>query len=231
MEKRNELGFLQHYQNPLIDSIQYLYDGNCCIYFKDGTTKTHFVNCEVVYNEQFGIPLSLDGTKLYVSSWERGLTAYNTITGEEIWRYKRTRIGNVFCYDNFLVAHRYGMALLQFDLNSGELTNEIKSTTLEHIFALDQKYLFVNWWKRKNCIVDAKTLQMVKSYSEKEVNPFDCLGHSIREAHIVDGKLFIEGFESCRNRDMNDQETKTFYRMIDADFYSTLKMCDNMHGC
>lgn len=219
MEKRNELGFLQRYQNPLIDHIQYLYDGNCCIYFKDGTTRTHFVDCEVVYNSQFGIPLSLDGTKLYVSSWERGLTAYNTITGEKLWQYKRTRIQNVFCYDSFLIAYRYGLALLQFDVNTGELLNGISSRSLEFVYGLDQNYLYVNKWKRKNCIVDAKTLCMVKSYPEKLVNPYECLGCTIRDAHLRDGKLFIEGFESCRYRNNNDSETKEFYRMIDTDFY------------
>ncbi len=221
MEKRNELGFLQKYQNPLIKQIQFCYDGTCTIFFKDGTTRSHFVNCEVAYNEQHGIPLSLDGTKLFVSSWERGLTAYDTMTGETVWHYKTTRVGRVFCFGSFLIAHRYVVALQQVDVLSGELRNEIKSRALERVCALDNKHLFVDRLKGKRCIMDAETMEIIKRYNEKIVNPFNCLSHCIREAELRDGQLFIEGFERCRNRNINDDETKDFYRMIDSDFYNT----------
>ena len=85
MIKYNTLGFLQQYQNPLIDCIQYLKNGYCDIYFTDGRKVRHFINCETVYNRQFGIPLSSDGKFVYVSSWEKGLTyvAEGSITSEE----------------------------------------------------------------------------------------------------------------------------------------------------
>lgn len=218
MEKRNDAGFLQHYQNPLIDRIQFKFDGRCTIYFKDGNTADHFVDCEVVYNEQFGIPISQDGKLLFVSSWEKGLTAYNTIASEKMWHFRSTRIMDVFSYTDFLVALRYGKALLKIDLTSGALLQELKSGTLEDIHRLDDKYFFADRLRGKYCVMDAMTMEIVKTYSPKVVNPWNCLSHVIRNAFLRDGRLYIEGFEDYPNRTAVSCQ-RSFEREIDPDFY------------
>lgn len=219
MEKRNELGFLQHYQNPLIDKIQFCFDGNCVIYLKDGSTRTHFVDCGVSYNKQFGIPISPDGMLLFVSSWEKGLTAYHTLTGEKIWHFRSTRIGTVLAYSNFLLAHRYCSALLRLDLSTGTLIQETKSGTIECIQRLDERYVFIDRLRGKYCVIDAETEEIYKNYPNKTVNPRNCWSLCIRTLFLEDGQLYAEGFEGYPNKDYNNEQQEDFYRMLDADFY------------
>lgn len=219
MEQRNKDGFLQHYQNPLIDWIQFKFDGTCSIYFKDGSTADHFVDCEAAYHEQFGIPVSPDGKLLFVSSWEKGLTAFHTITGEKVWHFRSTKIGTVFAYPNFLIARRYGKALLKLDLRSGIVLQELKSGTLERIYRLDDNYLFVDRLRGKYCVLDAAAMEILKTYSPKTVNPSNCLSLCIREARLQDGQLHIRGFEEYPNRNRAVSQYTAFYRTIDPDFY------------
>ena len=222
MEKRNDAGFLQHYQNPLIDRIQFKFDGSCTICFKDGSTADHFVGCEVVYNEQFGIPISQDGKLLFVSSWEKGLTAYDTIEGKKLWHFRSTRIANVFTYPHFLVAFRYNRALLKIDMSSGALLQELKSGSLEHARRLDDRYFFADRFRGKYCVMDAMTMETVKTYSSKVVNPSNCWSHVIRDAFLRDGRLYIEGFEDYPNRNHTVSCQQDFEREIDSDFYGNL---------
>lgn len=222
MEKRNAEGFLQHFDNPFVDRIQYKFDGSCTIFFKDGSTKDHFVGCDVVYNEQYGIPVSLDGRMLFVGSWEKGLTAYDTVTGERKWRYRPARIRSIFVYSDFLVVCRCGAALLKLDSHTGELIWEKKSGTMEEIHRLDDRYFFVDCLRGKYCVMDAMTMEIVKVYSPKTVNPSDCLSHVIREACLREGRLYIEGFEDYPNRNYRDSCQSNFYREIDPDFYGDL---------
>lgn len=222
MEKRNDAGFLQHYQNPLIDRIQFKFDGSCTICFKDGSTADHFVDCEVVYNEQFGIPISQDGKLLFVSSWEKGLTAYDTIGGKKLWHFKSTRIMDVFSYPNFLIALRYNKALLKIDPTSGALLQELKSGSLEDMHRLDDRHFFVDRLRGKYCVMDAMTMGIVKTYSPRVVNPSNCLSHVIRDAYLRDGRLYIEGFEDYPNRNHAVSCQQDFEREIDSDFYGNL---------
>ncbi len=224
MEKRNDAGFLQHYQNPLIERIQFKFDGSCTIYFKDGNTVDHFVGCEVVYNEQFGIPISQDGKLLFVSSWEKGLTAYDTIEGKKLWHFRSTRIANVFTYPHFLIAFRYNRALLKIDMSSGALLQELKSGSLEHARRLDDRYFFADRFRGKHCVMDAMTMGIVKTYSPRVVNPSNCLSHVIRDAFLRDGRLYIEGFEDYPNRNAAVSCQQDFIREIDPDFYGDLNI-------
>lgn len=226
MKQRNENGFLQHYQNSLIDSIQFKFDGMCTIYFKDGGSADHFVGCNVVYNEQFGIPISPDGKLLFVNSWEKGLTAFRTTTGEKIWHFKATRIGTVFSFSDFLIAHKCDEALLKIDLFSGTLRQALKSGTLSGIYLLDNRYFFADRLRGKYCVIDAMTMANTKTYSLKSVNPSNCLSHTIRKAYLQDGRLYIEGFEDYPNRNYAVSCPNTFCREIDPDFYGDFRTED-----
>ena len=220
MMERNSLGFLQHYDNPLMDKIQYKSDGSCTVYFKDGSIKDHFIDCETVFNHQYGIPASKDGKLLFVGSWEKGLTAYDTVTGEKKWKYRPGSNRNIFVYSDFLVMCRGNRALVKLDLLTGEVLWEQKSGTLEHIYRLDDRYIYAETLRGKHCVLDVTTMEVVKKYPPKTVNPSNCLSHVIREACLQDGRLFIEGFENYPNRNYRDSCQSNVYREIDPDFYA-----------
>ena len=219
MMERNTQGFLQHFDTPLVEKIQYNFDGSCTVYFKDGSRKDHMIGCEV-FNRQYGIPVSLDGKMLFLGSWEKGLTAYDTVTGEKKWRYRPARIRFIFVYSDFLVVCRGNASLLKIDLHTGEVLWEQKSGTLEHIYRLDDRYIYAETLRGKHCVLDVTTMEVVKKYPPKTVNPSNCLSHVIREAYLQEGRLYIEGFEDYPNRNYRDSCQSNFYREIDPDFYA-----------
>ena len=218
MERISENVWVQTYSNPLIEKIVLDLEGHCTIWFRDGRIVKHCLNCEAVYQGQFGIPVSLDGRLLFLSSWETGLTAYDTVSGELLWRYKRSRICKVFPYEEFVLAHRYGMGLVKLEITTGTVLQEIKSGTVERCFYLDGKHLLLDRWRGKLTVLDGETMKAVKTYSEKAYNPDDCYSLVITSAYLQEGALVVEGFENYANRNMSLSNQHIFCRIIDPAF-------------
>lgn len=219
MVKKDKDGFVQIFHSPIIDRIRFMHNGICKIYYQDGRFLDFYTGCEAVYNSQWGTALSLDGEKLFVSSWENGLVAFCTRTGKKLWQYKRSRITSVFPYSGYLIACRYGKALLKLSLDSGEIIKELKSSTIQQMFEVDKNHLFVDCIRGRHCILTVAGLECVKNYQTSVVNPMNCLSHCIQRAYLKDGQLFIEGFEDYPNSNYATSQQAAFCRMIDPEFY------------
>ena len=134
----------QRYDNPLVKEIRLLHmhpdnddKGDCCeVIFIDGSSVIHKLNNSSVYTSQYGVPLSADGSVMYVSDWYHGLTAYDTRSGNQLWRIKKSHIRMTQLFSDFGVTVQYGKALIQFDCKSGEILNTIDSRQIEDMFYL-----------------------------------------------------------------------------------------------
>lgn len=214
MTGRNADGFLQEYNNLYIKEIMFYYAGKCRIVFQDGMEKEYAFCFDAVYLSQFGAPISDDGRLLFISDWERGLSVFDTYTGEQRWHYKVTRIGKVLVFPSFVLAEKLNERLIQFNIRTGEVMNQIKSGTIEELFYLTEKEVLVCSVRGKVSVVDAATLRIIKCYSNKETNPSDCLSQVIRDARLVDGEIVLYGFESCAHRNFNDRTKVDFQRVL-----------------
>ncbi len=199
MISHNENGILQTYQNPLITQIQFYHSGACEIHFVNGETRTVNIGCKPAYNSQFGIPLSQSGELLFLGSWEKGLSAFETRTGKLSWHYKATRIMKIMLFDSYLVCVQYGKQLLKLNQQTGEVLGALQSGTIERAFRLSDSLILADKVRGKLSLVEADTLGIQKIYSKKEINPLGCLSQIIREATLQDGHLTIAGFEGVLN--------------------------------
>ena len=246
-----ERGFEQHFDNKVIEKIVYIGDyinvgtdtfrnntgelmtvdkqkfvGVCTIHFYHKPPKElRNVNFDSGYNSQYGIPISEDGSKLFVGHWEktldgskRGLEAYDTESGALLWRLHEGKIREIFVYSTYLIALQAGGAVFKAGIDSGEVLGQIKSGTIEQQFELDSPYTLVNAIKGKLSVLDTEKMAVLKTYSPKTVNPSNCLSALIQNVSLQDDVLTISGIEEYPDGDFSMPEGRAFSRVIDSSF-------------
>lgn len=214
MLSRNSNSFIQKYEHPYVREIQLYYDDHTCrILFTNGTEKEHSFHFDAVYISQFGVPLSKDGSTIFISDWEKGLFAYSTDTGKLRWHFKSTKIVECLVCDLVIVATKRYDSLLVLDIETGRILKQLKSRTIESVFQLTEDAFLVNSLRGKITIVETATLETLKVFSEKEINPHDCLSLIITNATIQDGNLVLCGFEGYRHKNHLDDHMERFERV------------------
>lgn len=186
--------FEEYFDSKIISKVVCAYDGLCSVYFCDGRICT-FATVASGYNSQYGIPVSLDGKTLFVSSWETGVHAYNIDTGKEIWHFKSTRIMSVYASEAYVVAVRYGEAVLKLDIADGAKVGELRSGTIEASYELDFLHILVNTYRGKLSVIDMDSLSVVRQYPDSLINPYKAISFMIREVFLDRNKLTIAGLE------------------------------------
>lgn len=215
-----DYGFVERIENAVVEKIVFRYNSTCTVYFHDKPSRELNIECSS-YNSQYGIPISEDETKLFVGSWEKGLCAYDIVSGELLWRFKPGKIRNIFVYSKFLIVSRAYSSVVKIDIETGEMIENIKSGTLEHIFDLGFPYIFADTISGKHCIIDIEEMAVVKKYGSKIVNPFDCLSLMIANAIRQQNVITILGIEEYPKKMFCPKvasKGKSFLRVIDSDF-------------
>lgn len=214
-------GFIEYPYHPLVEKIVCVYDGPCTVHYRNAPPKTVLVECSS-YNHQYGYPISEDGQTMFVSSWEKGLSAYDIQTNDLLWRLKRSRITRTFVYPTYVVTTRYGVALLKFDVRSGEVLAELKSGTIDRAWGLQAPYILVESYRGKLAVVDTERMAVVKTYQKRSVNPNCCLSLIIQNVQAENNTLTISGLEECPNGDMWARGQTPFTRVLDTALYDGL---------
>jgi len=222
------IGFAQHFDNDVIEKIVCnTSSGVCTVHFHNRPPKDLDIGCSG-YNHQYGIPISKDGSKLFVGSWDRsvdgvkkGLVAYDIETGSVLWRFHQGRIRNVFVYDDYVVASKSYEAIYKFNIENGEMLEKVKGTTVDHIFDTGTKYVLTETLS----IIDTEKMISVKKYSSKIANPLNSGFFYIEGAALQSNKLTISGWEQPPQwtYDSDSPRGVPFERVIDTDFYDYQK--------
>ena len=150
-------GFLEVIEKSGIEKIICKYDGICTVYFYDRPPRQINIGCSS-FNAQYGIPISEDGEKLFVGSWELGLCAYDILSGTLLWKYKPGKIRNILVYSNFLIVSRAHSSVVKLDIETGKQLSEIRSGSLERIFKLDASFIFADTMSGKHSIIDVEKM-------------------------------------------------------------------------
>ena len=213
-------GFVETIEKAGIERIECNYNGICTVHFYDRQPRALSVGCSF-FNSQYGIPVSQDGTRLFVGSWEAGLCAYDIFSGTLIWRHKPGKIRNILVYPSFLIVSRAYTSIVKIDIQTGKVLAEIRSGTLEHIFDLGAPYIFADTISGKHCIIDTEKMIVVKKYASKVVNPSDCLSLIVRNAVLQDNVITISGLEKYPQKNLDAKILiggTPFSRVIDPNF-------------
>jgi len=251
--KRLKNGFVQYYDNNIVEKIFFeenvikvgtrtIAVNNCKTLdvdeqesFRECTVHFHNHQSEKLYNIKFsafsnshyGIPVSKDGSKLFVDAWEngisglkKGISAYDIASDSLIWRFSEGRIGRIFVYSNYLVFFKSLNSIFKVDIDSGAVLGSIKSGTIESLYDLGFPYALANTISGKLSVVDVEKMLVVKKYSKKITNPSNYLSHVIRDVTLRDNMLLISGFEDNPDYSAEFTAPNDFERIIDTDFYN-----------
>lgn len=218
-----DFGFLQIIEKSGVEKIVCKYDGICTVYFYDRPPLQLNIGCSS-FNAQYGIPISEDGGKLFVGSWEMGLCAYDIMSGRLLWKFRSGRIRNILVYPNFLIVSRAHSSVVKVDIKTGKQLSEIRSGTLERIFKLDASFVFADTMSGKHSIIDIENMRVVKRYLSKTINPNNCLSLMIRDVVLQENVVTIIGLEEYPRKNFEQRtivRSRPFSRIIDENFCRT----------
>ena len=222
-------GFIEYPENEFIEKIRFIYDlydndthkGLCTVYYYHEPPRTLSIEC-TIYNRLLGYPVTEDGKTIFVSSWENGLTAYDITNNNILWRFKTTRIKKVTVYSDYVVAVKFGAAILKLDLYTGEVLDQMKSSTIEISWELQSPYILVDTFRGKLSIIDTKKMSVAKAYKEKTINPNNCCSLLIQKVNANNNALIISGLEEYPHWDYAITGKSPFERIIDTNLYGNL---------
>lgn len=214
------MGFVQRIEKAGLEKIKCNYKGTCTVYFYDRSPLELNIGCSF-YNSQYGIPVSDDGKKLFVGSWETGLCAYDIPSGALLWKFKPGKIRNIFVYADYLIVLRAYTSVVKIDIETGEMLAEVRSSTLERVFDLGAPYIFADRLSGKYGVIDVEKMTVVKKYASKIVNPSECLSLIIGGVVLQDNAITVSGTEEYPQKNFDAKILtggKPFSRIIDPSF-------------
>jgi len=220
-------GFTQCFDNTVVERIVCEYEkGICTVFFYDKSPKELHIGCDS-YNSQYGIPISCDGSKLFIGAWakgfgglNKGIQAYEIESASALWRFNEGKIREIFVYPNYLIVSKALSNIFKIDINNGAVLDSIKSGTIESLYDLGFPYVLANTISGKLSVVDVEKMLVVKKYSKKITNPSNYLCHVIRDVTLRDNVLLISGFEDNPDYSAEFTAPNDFERVIDTDFYN-----------
>lgn len=94
---------------------------NECIFYDEKDNVVAKLKLPIsVYNEQFGLSISYDNTKIYLQRWSTELRCY-TFDGKILWRSKLKKVNYVYSYENLIYCSSYDKGFYVLDANTGEI--------------------------------------------------------------------------------------------------------------
>lgn len=214
-------GFIQWEEDhPCVERIECCYaEKRCTVYFHQGPPKTVTVDCSI-YNSQYGLPVSEDGTLLFFSDWDTGLYAYDTDSGMQIWACRAKHITSIFVCSQHLVALQQGHALLRINIETGEVFQTFRDEDMTFLYPIDEESFLVSFISGSLCAVNKKDLSIYKRYEDNVANPRNCLSLLVQHVRLHDNILSIAGVEDDENGIYKRTVTppQEFDRIIDPCF-------------
>ncbi|MBO4414129.1 MAG: hypothetical protein IKX86_04545 [Clostridia bacterium] len=197
-------GFVETPDNPLISKLIIQYDNDteshCTVVFKNKKICKMRIRCSV-YNSQYGLQVSRDGTLLFSGTWEDGIYAYDIETGTLLWRFPKGKARTMIVSGDDLVVARAYSSVFKLNIYSGEKREtEITTRTLENIYHLSKDLFFLNSYRGRCCIIHYKDFAIEHTFAKAETNPQKCLSFFINNVELSkDNHVVIKGYEDFPN--------------------------------
>lgn len=141
------------------------------ICFADGTEAEWAIKLEdtLSYQSQFGFSVSRDGRLIFMQTWERGMYAFDTRTGEQVWRTQSKRgITNIYVNEKTVLCHQHEKALQLLDINTGEVLQEKRPANSWGFQVLKEGYILCSTRANRWEIIRTEDLETVETIPDKE---------------------------------------------------------------
>lgn len=105
-----------------------------------------------VYNSQFPIPVSYDGTKVFIQSWEKpGLCCYSVADGSLIWKNRQlNKVNDVLVLDNILLSFIQETGIVLINAETGEIIKWVlRGYDIDFLYRVTDE-LVVCWYETKS---------------------------------------------------------------------------------
>ena len=105
-----------------------------------------------VYNSQFPIPISYDGAKVFVQSWEKpGLRCYSVAKGSLIWTNRQlNKVNDVLVLNNLLLCFIQETGVVLVDADTGEIIKWIlRGYDIDFLYRITDE-IAVCWYTTKS---------------------------------------------------------------------------------
>ncbi len=201
------------FDHPKVAKLVYDRDGNCSVHDSKGLIISRFSTvCDVVYNGQYGTPISLDGKFVFIGTWRNGLFCYEIETGALLWKKWPSKIRRIVVSDTSVIAAMDGRGIFKRNISDGEKVDEIKMSGIESLFQLNKKELFAGPKHNKYFIFRVPSLEVIRTIKASNININNCLSFILLDVFYDNNDLVFKGWEQYKNRDYRNDEQIWFER-------------------
>ncbi len=204
-------GYLSiEFNNPKVKKLQYDDEGTVSVLNQDNKAISHFKTvAQVVFNSQYGTPISEDGQYVFIGNWERGLFCYSLTDGQLKWKQEPGMVRTVIPYKDLLIIEMANRGVYIRSADTRELVKVIKMSGLEVFIRISDKELFVGPKFNRYFIYSLDTLQPLYEISKKYLNINRCYSFVIKEVFYKNDELYIKGSELGKDMIYNPSEEHT----------------------
>jgi len=202
--------FYRESECPSVKSIRYIGDKSNAadiikISFRDGTDRTlsrpmKKVRKELrplcdVYNSQYGIAVSYDGTRFFTSKWEGGVMCFDMNSFEDIWKISMGSVRNIFTVKDssriYLVNAKRG--LIAADAENGTELDRLSGSDASNFFRLDEETFLAGEKYGCYCIYRFDGFEQLRRIKKSEIVN-DSRDWAFRNAWLEENVLCIDAF-------------------------------------
>ncbi len=162
---------------------------------KNRRTKEYISLCNV-YNLQYGIAISHDGSRFFTSRWEGGIYCFDSSDFSEVWKNTMGRVTWVYTVKkgSRIFCERDGFGLMALDISDGREIGKISGARCE-TYRLDEDTFIMGEKRGYYYIFRFEDLSEVCRIKKSEVINSD--KWVVRNVSQKDGILYFDCFVNC----------------------------------
>ncbi len=134
--------------------------GELTVYYRDGSVIEHKIYIDL-YVRQFGFSISLDGTTLFIPSWEGRLKAIDINSGKVKWRSVKGS-GRVIVDNSYIYCLSREKTLYKLNIANGNIVDKTKG--YKDIYDISPGYLLSRSAGDRWIVISKEDLTVIESF-------------------------------------------------------------------
>lgn len=197
-------GFTTQYSRGAIEksTVTYLNESTKCdnsitFYYHSGEIKRFLPNISLSsYHSQFGIAVTLDGTRFFVQCWDSGkLFCYRINDNTMVWSASIKHPRHLIVQEDFLLCYSMGTGIYKIDIRDGSFMDYLSYSKTDGDFRpVGENNFFIGPVRKAYQLWNAE-LVLLSSIPKSVVNPTNCKTFIINQVEESGTGLIVSGFE------------------------------------
>ncbi len=156
--------------------------GELTVYYRDRSVIEHKIYIDL-YVRQFGFSISLDGTTLFIPSWEGRLKAIDINSGKVKWRSVKGS-GRVIVDNSYIYCLSKQKTLYKLNIANGDIVDKTKG--YKDIYDISPSYLLSRSFDDRWTIISKDDFTVIESFINEEM-----LNSPIQDVFVCDDRLYV----------------------------------------